>query len=168
MTTKTLAELAIERALSETEPMYEVVFFLPSCCGFATFAKQRKRFSLMEHASKYISMHDKPIGMHFAVLFGTRAEVLATPGMRSKKDLEDYTGDMADNPDDYRFALAILGPDKKVASTNIDNDQFRFVKREDAERTLEALKKYAVLPPLPSKQHSIEIINVKGMHGVVL
>jgi hypothetical protein len=160
---------ALERAASETEVCFELVFCIPPH-GFAMFASQRKRFEKREHAEMYAALNVGKLdrGTHFAILHGTRAQVAATPLMMSKDDLEDQTGDMA-LPSDYRFGIAYVDKNGVPVDHEIDNDIMRYVKRESAQAALDFIDKYMWLPNKTRNPNAkkLAVVPVVGMEGAV-
>jgi hypothetical protein len=163
---KTPSQIAIERANSETEVCYELVFCVPPF-GFAMFEGQRKRFAERSHALVYAAMHDKTRerGIHFAILHGTRKQVASTPKMMPKEELFDITDDMA-VPSGYRFGIAWVDTTGKVVDHNVDNDIMRFMTREKAQAALDFINKYMNFVPKTDPTITLQIVPVVGMDGV--
>jgi hypothetical protein len=165
----TAAADALSLAASPDKQLYELAFCAVTGQGlkFAIFSVQRKRFTAREHAVLYAVLNPPPHFFHWALLYGTPAEVAAHDGMMSRVDLANYDDPDMDECDDCRFAVAVCDASGKRVLNTVDGETMRFKTRKQAEIALEGLKAHVLLPQYASTGHALGIVEVNGMDDAI-
>jgi len=165
-----------QRAADEKLQMYELVHCVPTPDGVGHYAlfHQRKRFTEYAHAFVYAQTSKQMDGAHFTILFGTRAEVAATPGIVPHQTLIDYLPECdpvtnePPTPDMYRFGVAVIDGKSGVRICDmIDGEPMRFVKRESAEGALKFALARMLLPNYAATGAELRVVDVEGMDDFI-